>query len=101
MRLKRILISESAHLIWALRCDHVIGERTYPISTIRSKWIKKISTRLDIDRQIAKSSRKPNQINKVKNTWKYVIQEQTSELPQDWVTNLEVLVGIKLLRTPA
>ena len=68
-------------------------------NSVRTKWRNKINARIDIDRRMAKSSRKQNQINKVRNTWKSITKNQT-DLPQDWVTNLEVLVGIKLPRPP-
>ena len=98
-RLKRILLSESTHLIWTLRCERVIGGQTHTENSVRTKWRNKINARIDIDRRMAKSSRKQNQINKVRNTWKSITKNQT-DLPQDWVTNLEVLVGIKLPRPP-
>ncbi|KAF8545701.1 hypothetical protein OG21DRAFT_1428809, partial [Imleria badia] len=43
-RLKRILVSEAAHLIWTLRCDHVIGGNRHAPHTTGSRWRHKIRT---------------------------------------------------------
>jgi hypothetical protein len=98
-RLKRILISESAHLIWALRCEQVIGSKTHPTATVISRWLHLITSRLDIDRRLAKTNRKPHSKNKVLHTWTTALSNINS-LPPDWPTNPEVLVGINLPRPP-
>ncbi|KAF8550093.1 hypothetical protein OG21DRAFT_1598945 [Imleria badia] len=86
-RLKRILVSEAAHLIWTLRCDRVIGGNRHAPHTTVSHWKHKIQTRLDLDRQAAKSKRNVAFTNKITNTC--------------WATHTEVLVGINLSRPPA
>ncbi|KAF8131682.1 ribonuclease H-like protein, partial [Boletus edulis] len=91
-RLKRILLSESTHLIWVIRCERVIRGTRHTKQTIKSRWMNKITNRLDIDRRTTKSKRKTTLTNKVKNTWISIIQPTPH---QDWVTNQEVLVGIK------
>ncbi|KAF8129061.1 hypothetical protein EV363DRAFT_392629 [Boletus edulis] len=96
-RLKRILISESAYLLWTMRCDRVIGEHTHTRMAMTTKWRKAIMSRLDIDRRRAKSNRKNHTKAKVLHTWSTIIPHPES-LPHDWITNLEVLVGIKLPR---
>ena len=99
-RLKRILLSESAYLIWTLRCDRVIGSHTSTCAAITTKWKNAIAAGLDIDRRLAKSNRKNYSKTKVLHTWSPLISDFDS-LPPDWTTNLEVLVGIKLPRPPA
>ena len=47
-QLWRILISESAHLIWVLRCEHVINEALHSAEEIMSRWFKAIHLRLSV-----------------------------------------------------
>ena len=56
-RLLRILISESAHLIWVLRCERTIQGLRHSTSTIKSRWLDKINHQLRLDRHIATVSR--------------------------------------------
>jgi hypothetical protein len=99
-RLKRILLSESAYLIWTLRCERTIEGTTYPQRTITAKWLNQMTTRLNIDRRLALSKKKkPNITSKVKHTWTPILDHPNS-LPADWHKNLEVLVGITLSRPP-
>ena len=95
-RLLRIIISESAHLIWVLRCERVISERTHTVNEIEQRWLDKLNSRLHIDRRRAKS--RPTLIKQVQSTWQYVLPDGATHLPRDWVTNPEVLVGIRLPR---
>ncbi|KAI9459793.1 hypothetical protein HD554DRAFT_2002175, partial [Boletus coccyginus] len=44
--LLRILISESAHLIWVLRCERVRSDRSYSVAEIETRWVDKINIRL-------------------------------------------------------
>ncbi|KAH7905233.1 ribonuclease H-like protein, partial [Hygrophoropsis aurantiaca] len=49
-RLLRILISESAHLIWAARCDRTINGNACPPATMAIRWHNLMSRRLQLDR---------------------------------------------------
>lgn len=99
-RLLRLLLSESAHLIWTLRCERVIGGTAHPEETIAKRWQNNIDRRLQIDRAIAcKNRRNKKSIAQVRNTWADVI-ETTPPMSNDWVTTHEVLVGIRLPRPP-
>ena len=98
-RLKKILLSESTYLIWVLRCEKVIGGTSHSKRAITSRWLHLITSRLEIDRRLAKSNRKQHSKNKVSNTWTPILRDKNSLSP-DWVTNLEVLVGINLPRPP-
>ncbi|KAH7918118.1 hypothetical protein BV22DRAFT_1012614, partial [Leucogyrophana mollusca] len=97
-RLLRILISESAHLIWALRCARVIGGNTHTENAIRSRWTNSINKRLQADRSTATTIRRnPKFTSKVRYTWSSII-ETSPPSTVNWVTNPEVLVGIILPR---
>ena len=96
-RLLRILLSESAHLIWVLRCERVIQETLHTNEAVKTRWYNKINHRLSLDRYIAsKWNRKPITQEIVKRTWYPSLLQNSPDLTEDWVTNSEVLVGIKL-----
>ena len=96
-RARRILISESAYLIWTLRCERVIAGKAHTVESIRNRWIGKINLRLLIDRQRARSLHRPGLKRQVQNTWTPLLANQPN-IPPDWVTDPEVLVGIALPR---
>ncbi|KAA1469571.1 hypothetical protein DENSPDRAFT_848982 [Dentipellis sp. KUC8613] len=90
--LLRILISESMHLIWVLRCEREIGERQHSVQEIIARWSRNINDRLLTDRIIAtKIKRHDADMLYLRDTWEKVLIDP----PDDWHTNLEVLVGIK------
>ncbi|KAF8833061.1 hypothetical protein BDN67DRAFT_917680, partial [Paxillus ammoniavirescens] len=96
--LLRILISEAAHLIWAIRCERVIRGTTCTQEVITKRWLHKINHRLQMDCQLGTIRlRHPSPKQKVTLTWQKVISSP-SDIPSDWATNLEVLVGINLPR---
>jgi ribonuclease HI len=100
-RLLRILISESAHLIWTLRCERVIREVTHIEDNVKKRWLSVIDRRLQLDREIACKTRRDHKTTiRVKNTWSEVIHDplHNQPPPDNWVTHPEVLVGIKLPR---
>lgn len=73
-RLLQILISEAAHLIWALRCERVIGGNHHSTETIEKRWVQKIDHRLQLDRFIATRIRRSKLSSHiVKTTWTHVI----------------------------
>jgi hypothetical protein len=99
-RLLQILVSESVHLIWVLRCDRVINDRSHTAAEIQSCWIRAINIRLTDDKVIATKIKQDKiSIDLVKQTWEKVLQKNTT-LPHDWVNNREVLVGRRVRRTP-
>ena len=100
-RLLRILISESAHLIWVLRCERTIQGLSHSTDSIKTRWYNKINDRLNLDRHIATTyNRKPITRQLVLATWQTTLLERFPFLEEDWITNHEVLVGIKLTRSP-
>ncbi|KAK0433117.1 hypothetical protein EV421DRAFT_1893021 [Armillaria borealis] len=89
-RLYRILITESAYLIWCLRCERKISrndepERWHTQQEIRNRWIKQINTRLILDCAMANAKR----------YGKKALEEDTvlQTLPDNWVREPGVLVG--------
>ncbi|KAG1856507.1 ribonuclease H-like protein [Suillus tomentosus] len=96
-RLLRILISESAYLIWIIRCDSTINEKTYTTDTIIKRWTNRINNRLQLDRISANKIIRTKKFTKlVTNTWENTIQTNpNTQIRKDWATALEVLVGIR------
>jgi len=92
-RLLRILISESAYLIWVLRCKRVIQERHHGENEIKARWLRAINARLTNDKITAtRIKHEKGFTNLVVNTWEHVLGK-TGDLPNDWLRNREVLVG--------
>ncbi|KAH9049819.1 ribonuclease H-like domain-containing protein [Lactarius deliciosus] len=83
-RLLQILVSEAAHLIWVLRCERVIQERTHSPHEIKTRWLNVINKRLTEDKIIATKL--------VEATWGKVLRK-FSDPPYNWIHNREVLVG--------
>ncbi|OCH95326.1 ribonuclease H-like protein [Obba rivulosa] len=100
-RLLTILISESAQLIWALRCQWVIDRGGNPSTwhtdiEIQRRWIHRINARLTLDRDMTdtrfgKKALKPKTVLR---TWSGTLLNESS-LPEDWLRNSEVLVGMR------
>ncbi|KAG1847422.1 hypothetical protein F4604DRAFT_1591691, partial [Suillus subluteus] len=55
-RLMRIILTESAHLIWTLRCDATINGTEHTARGIKKRWTAKINKRLQLDRMIARKT---------------------------------------------
>ncbi|KAJ7136376.1 ribonuclease H-like protein [Mycena crocata] len=100
-RLFRILISETAHQIWKLRCTRVIQRGNDPAlyhteAELHNKWLFCINTRLKHDALLTDSrkfGRRALDIKKVQNTWKGVLKDPEN-LPDIWVRQSGFLVGI-------
>ncbi|KAL4255818.1 hypothetical protein AB1N83_014347 [Pleurotus pulmonarius] len=101
-RLWKILISESAHLIWKLRCERVISNENRPFTSreVENKWVHAMNERLDLDKKLTHERYKSKSKKKrtVLNTWRRVLSGEDS-LPRDWTTISGVLVGIGLTQT--
>ena len=92
-RLLQILLSESLHLIWVLRCDRAIQGKTYSPSDVRKRWFNVINTRLTEDRIIAtKVKRDKCYLNLVKATWKPALTAHGTS-PNNWPFSSEVFSG--------
>jgi ribonuclease HI len=98
-RLYRILVSESAHLVWRLRNERVIQQKdAASILEIHNRWLHAINNRLLIDCAMTNRNKYGKRAIKtavVKQTWKGVLKDE-SILPKEWTRTREVgvLVGI-------
>ncbi|KAJ6614056.1 hypothetical protein B0H10DRAFT_1950974 [Mycena sp. CBHHK59/15] len=97
-RLYRILISESAYLIWRLRNDRVISRSGEPATEdeIINKWKFAVNQRLQMDKLLANRPRKRKRPALapalVLETWSNTLDNERS-LPADWLREPRVLVG--------
>ncbi|KAJ7200337.1 hypothetical protein GGX14DRAFT_372352, partial [Mycena pura] len=106
-RLYRILMSESAYLIWRLRNERVIDRAGEPASEeeIENKFKFAINQRLQMDKVLAnrpRRGRRPALHPKiVLETWSGILDNELS-LPKDWLREPRVLVGNRAFppRTP-
>jgi len=98
-RLYRIIMSESAHLIWKVGCERVIqmeGEEV-PLCKIENRWIEAINAKLDLDRKLTNPKYKTKSLStkQVQQTWRHTLRDERL-LPENWITDSGVLVGIDL-----
>ncbi|KAJ6543734.1 hypothetical protein DFH09DRAFT_928387 [Mycena vulgaris] len=97
--LYRVLMSESAYLIWKLRNDSVITKDGAASSEaeIRNKWVYTLNDRLEVDRFQACNRSDQGKIlvppAVVLQTWRKALLNE-DQLPADWLREPRVLVGI-------
>ncbi|KAH9854774.1 hypothetical protein C2E23DRAFT_700243, partial [Lenzites betulinus] len=98
-RLTRLIISESAHLIWRLRNRRVVGGVPAPPEPVTGEvvvrtWLAAINRRLLLDRLLTAPRLGKAAIPRsvVLSTWDKVIADR-AELPDDWICCARVLVG--------
>ena len=85
-RLLKILISESAYLIWLLRCERTICGREHTERAVTAAWRKTINRRLSEDKTTAiKVLRRKSYISLVKSTWEEALRKRHCNLPDDWI----------------
>ncbi|KAJ3996504.1 hypothetical protein F5050DRAFT_1571392, partial [Lentinula boryana] len=100
-RLWRIIIAESAHLIWTTRCQRVItNEGRHPSkSELQNKWTKMMNDRLELDCRLTNLKLGTKAIPKklVLRTWKGTLTNE-EKLPNDWTAKSGGLVGIAVER---
>lgn len=97
-----MLISESAHLIWRMRCERVIaheGDRNWCHSprAIKTSWLRVLNTRLrqDVTASHPRFGRLAVPRNLVCDTWGSVVLLPNGQSREKWVTRVDrVLVGI-------
>jgi hypothetical protein len=93
------LIRESAHLIWVMRCELVVGDRREQAgkSEVRNRWYKKIEDKLLSERAVASH---PNTKEKTKrrliSKWGDVVEVDNGNRPiEGWPTTKGFLVGVR------
>ncbi|KAJ3982360.1 hypothetical protein F5890DRAFT_1415895 [Lentinula detonsa] len=94
-RFLRIVMSESAHLVWKLRCERVIkGRDAHTQGEITRRWKKSIEARIELDRLMTTTQFRKRCLSKglVERTWKNVITDNDN-LPDEWTGEAGVLVG--------
>ncbi|KAJ7435160.1 hypothetical protein B0H11DRAFT_1756412, partial [Mycena galericulata] len=97
--LYRILITESLYLIWKLRCECVIGRDGEPPTEneIYNRWVHTINEHLEIDKNLTNELKFGKQYSLppslVLETWKGTLNDEKT-LPDNWLNEAEVLVGI-------
>ncbi|PPQ81398.1 hypothetical protein CVT24_001827 [Panaeolus cyanescens] len=103
-RLYTIIMTESSHLIWKIRCEWKIGRAEDPNKKhtnqeITNRWRQVINTRLKLDclqTNSLKFGNKSISMNLVRDTWKGTLDGE-EDLPNDWM-RYEVLVGIRQIQ---
>lgn len=106
-RLYRIIVSETAYLIWKMRNERRIRDEDSPEndsteSETINRWTYALNKRLTIDRTLTNSLRfGKNSIDEklVKRTWKGCLKDEDN-LPTNWYKLKGVLVGISSARPP-
>ena len=105
-RLYRILVSESAYLIWKLRCTRVIelgdDETSWPSKQeIHNRWIHGVNKRLALDQAMTNPCYGAKALDTllVLHTWSGVLKNEAS-IPENWIRQPRVLVGIVPLEQP-
>ena len=97
----RILVSESAHLIWKLRCKRVKRNENTPFTEeeIRNRWYKMLDIRLEIDCYMTKPSydKKGMKTKIVTQMWTGTLEKEDC-LPRNWTGISRVLVGRSQVR---
>ncbi|KAH9856131.1 hypothetical protein C2E23DRAFT_866206 [Lenzites betulinus] len=98
-RLLRISLSETAYLVWKIRCERVISwqeqpDRTHSDHQLRSLWARVMGERLrlDLDRTRRKWGKRSLPRNVVLETWRGTLHDEKA-LPEDWTETTGVLVG--------
>jgi ribonuclease HI len=88
-RLMRILISETAFLIWKLRNGSTIEGIEIPTRVAISRWNRAIGDRLRTDRMMAAHKKENDEFrHRVDATWCMSIDENGNEPAEDWNWNM-------------
>lgn len=98
-RLLRIVVTESTHLIWRLRCERVIEPTFDPQvnhsqTEIDNRWLDALNRRLTMDQYLTAKKFGKKGVSKavVLRTWREVL-DRPDRLPEDWILQPGVLVG--------
>ncbi|KAI0355174.1 ribonuclease H-like protein [Trametes cingulata] len=100
-RIAKIMTTETAYLIWTLRCQRVISwadqpGRYHTLQEVENRWGAAMSKRLHVDVLLTNPracGKKVLAKNKVLRTWAGLLKEEDA-LPPDWIAQPRVLVGI-------
>ncbi|KAG1882495.1 hypothetical protein F4604DRAFT_1879514 [Suillus subluteus] len=100
-RLFKIIVQESAHLIWKLRCKRTIKfegikEKFHSKTEIYNRWVHAINIRLKFNHLLTNSMRyrkKALKVETVLKTWSGILLNEENLL-DNWVHKSGVLVGM-------
>ena len=103
-RLYRIVVSETAYLIWKLRNERRIQDDEGLVQSTNEviRWTNTLNKRLTIDRMLTnKAQFRKNTLDGglVKSTWRNCLRDE-EDLPTDWPTARGVLVGMSVPHPP-
>ena len=85
-RLLKILISESAYLIWTLLCERTIREQVHTDREVNARWRQAINKRLTEDKITATTVLKNERyITIATSTWDRALHKRHRDLPEDWM----------------
>jgi len=103
-RLYRILMTESAHLIWRIRCERILErprDQWHTTTEIQNRWHCAINKRLTLDQAMTNKKYETKAISAktVLYTWSGTLQNESS-LPENWINCSGVLVGIRPSEQP-
>ena len=106
-RLYRILMTESAHLIWVLRCERRIANEDNPqnyhtTESVKNRWYEKMNSRMQIDCLLTNNYLYENRALKTKKVYGTWAKCSTNEedLHREWCKNPGFLVGKTPRRPP-
>lgn len=98
-RFYRILMTESAYLIWKIRCERVLErsnrDQWHSAQEIKNRWHDVMNKRLTLDQAMTnrRYETKAIAVKLVLGTWSGALQNESS-LPENWINHSGVLVGI-------
>ena len=89
-RLAKILISESAHLIWTTRCARVIRGTQHADRIIEATWRSMINRRLSEDTITAtRVLRRKDYTKLIKSTWEKALLKYHGSIPENWLLRVK------------
>ncbi|KAH9857856.1 hypothetical protein C2E23DRAFT_707174, partial [Lenzites betulinus] len=98
-RFLRIVVSETAHLVWKTRCERVINRENEPEAyhseqELQNAWRAAMNNRLRLDVDMTNKKWRSRTLpkNLVLSTWEGVLENE-QDLPSDWIRTKGVLVG--------
>ncbi|KAJ7574755.1 hypothetical protein C8J56DRAFT_802504 [Mycena floridula] len=98
-RFFRILVTETVHTIWKIRCSTVLNRNNVAMAVpqVHNMWVHSMNERLKIDRSLTSVSRygkKALPVKTVLDTWSGALRDEAS-LPDSWIWEPRVLVGVE------
>ncbi|KAI0324041.1 hypothetical protein GY45DRAFT_1397284 [Cubamyces sp. BRFM 1775] len=98
-RLQRIVMTETGHLIWKLRCERVIArngdrERYHSKLELANRFFSALNKRLRLDQILVRPAMRADRLQTavVLDTWRGTLNDELA-LPEDWTAAEGVLVG--------